>query len=96
MEIPQKTKYRTIIWGFSDGSGVKNLHFFVGDTGLIPDPERFHKLGSDLAHVAQLLSLCSSAWELQLLSPHATTSEAHRSWVSEALVPMFHERSHHN
>ena len=96
MKIPQKTKYRTTIWGFSNGSGVKNLPVIVGDTGLIPDPERFHILGSDLAHVPQLLSLGSSAWQLQLRSPYNTTSEAHRSWISEALVPMFHERSHHN
>ena len=26
---------------------------------------------SSKAHVPQLLSLCSGAWELQLLSPHA-------------------------
>ena len=56
MKIPQKTKYRTTIWGCSNGSRVKNLPVIVGDTGLISDPERFHILGSDLAHVPQLFS----------------------------------------
>ena len=32
---------------------------------------------SSKAHVPQLLSLCSRAWQLELLSPQATTSEAH-------------------
>ena len=36
----------------------------AGDTGLISDPGRSHVLWSNQAHVPQLLSLCSRAWEL--------------------------------
>ena len=59
--IKAKTRIRT--WGFSSGSVVKNLPANAGDPGSIPDQERS-------------LSLCSRAQELQLLSPHATTTEA--------------------
>ena len=46
---------------------------------LILDPGGSHMLWSNLAYVPQLLSLCSSTGELQLLSPRAGTIEAHTS-----------------
>ena len=45
--------------------------------GLSPGPGRSHMPWSNLARAPQLLSLCSRAREPQLLSPHATTTEAH-------------------
>ncbi|KAM9052784.1 CDK2-associated and cullin domain-containing protein 1 isoform 2-T2 [Megaptera novaeangliae] len=57
---------------------VKGLYTLrPGDTGSSPGPGRFHMLQSNWALVPQLLSLCSRAREPQLLSPHATTTEAH-------------------
>ena len=55
--------------GFPSGSVVKNLPANAGDLGLIPDPGRSHIPRSNQACVPQLVSLCSKAWELQLLSP---------------------------
>ena len=52
----------------------------AGDTGLIPGWGRFHMVQSNQSHAPQLLSLCSRAWELQLLSPHATTTEGCAPW----------------
>ena len=43
--------------------------------GSIPDPGRSHMLWSSSAHAPQPLSLCSRAWEPQLLRPRATTTE---------------------
>jgi hypothetical protein len=54
------------------GSGAKNPPADAGDTGSIPAQGR-----SNQARAPQLLSLCSRAQEPQLLSPHATTFEAH-------------------
>ena len=56
--------------GFPDGSVVKNLLANSGHTGLIPGPGRSYMPQSSKAHVPQLLSLCSRAWQLELLSPH--------------------------
>ena len=58
------------------GSVVKNLPANAGDTDSIPGPGRSCMPQSHQAPTA-LLSLCSRAQELQLLSPHATTTEAH-------------------
>ena len=44
---------------------VKNLSANAGDTGSSPGPGRSHMPRSSYAHVPQLLS------------PHATTTEAH-------------------
>ena len=63
-------------WGFPGGSVVKHLPASVGDKGLIPGLGRAQMLWSIYAHVPQLLSLCSRARELQLLSPRAATTEA--------------------
>ena len=48
----------------------------AGDMGSSPGPGRSHMPRSNKACVPQLLSLCSRAHEPQLLSPHATTTEA--------------------
>ena len=62
-----------------------------GDMSRIPGPGRFHMLLSNEARVPHLLSLCSRAQKLLLLSPHATTTEA---W---ALQPVLrNKRSHHS
>ena len=47
---------------------VKNPPANAGDTGSLPDPGRSHKSQSNEAHSPRLLSLCSRAWKLQLLS----------------------------
>ena len=59
---------------FLIGSVVKNLAANTEDMGSIPDPGRSHMPQNNLAWAPQLLSLCSSAWEPQLLkarSPRA-------------------------
>ena len=55
---------------------VKNPPASAGDVGSIPGPGRFHMLWSGWAHAPQLPSLSSVAHAPQLLSPHATTTEA--------------------
>ena len=55
---------------------VKNLPASAGDMGSSPDLGRSHMLLRHEAYAPQLLSLFSSAWELQLLSPQAPTTEA--------------------
>ena len=54
--------------GFPVGSVVKNLPANAGDMGSIPNPGRSHRPWSNGARVPQLLSLCSRARELRLLS----------------------------
>ena len=61
---------------FPGGAVVKNLPANAGDTGSIPSPGRSHILWNNWAHAPQLLSLRSRAYEPQLLSPRATTTEA--------------------
>ena len=63
-------------WGFPCGSVIKHLPASVGDKGSIPGPGRAHMPWSIYARVPQLLSLCSEARELQLLSPCTSTPEA--------------------
>ena len=65
--------------GFLGDSVVKNPPANAGDTGLILSLGRFHMTRNNSACVPQLLSLYSRAWELQLLSPCATTIEARAS-----------------
>ena len=62
--------------GFPGGLVVKNLSANGGDVGLIPGLGRSHMLRSNEACVPQVLSPCSKARESQLLSPHASTTEA--------------------
>ena len=47
------------LWGFPDGSGVKNLPANAGDTGLTPEPPWSGKI----LHAAEQLSLCTTATE---------------------------------
>ena len=61
---------------FPGGAVVKNPPANAGDTGLSPGPGRSHTPRSNWAQAPQLLSLRSRAREPQLLSPHATTTEA--------------------
>ena len=65
------------IGGFPGGAVVKNPPANAGDTGSSPGPGRSHMPRSNEARAPQLLSLCSRACEPQLLSSHATTTEAH-------------------
>ena len=55
---------------------VKSPLANAGDTGLIPDPGRFHMPRSYYAHAPRSLSLCSRDQNPQLLSPRAATTEA--------------------
>ena len=62
---------------FPGGTVVKNLPANAGDAGSNPGPGRSHMLRNNKARAPQLLRLCSRAYEPQLLSPRATTTEAH-------------------
>ena len=63
--------------GFPGGTVVKNPPANAGDTGSSPGLGRSHMPQSNEACAPQLLSLCSRARGPQLLSLHATTTEAH-------------------
>ena len=63
------------LWGFPGGAVAKNPPANAGNTGSSPGPGRSHMPWSNQARAPQLLSLCSSALEPQLLSPRATTTE---------------------
>ena len=56
---------------------IKNPPANAGDTGSSPGPGRSHMSQSNWARAPQLLSLHSGARKPQLLSPSATTAEAH-------------------
>lgn len=75
---------------FPGGSVGKNLPDNVKDMVLILGPGRVHMMQSNQARVSQLLSLSSRARKPQLLSPHATTTEA------QVPRPVLHKRSHCN
>ena len=62
--------------GFPGGSALRNLSANAGDTGSVLDPEdpMCHRAAQPIHH--QLLSLCSRAWEIQLLHSRATATEA--------------------
>ena len=60
---------RNLRWGFPGGPATKNPPANAGNTDSVPGPGRSHMPQSTQAHVPQLLSLCSRAWELQLLRP---------------------------
>ena len=62
---------------FPGGAVVKNPPANAGDMGSSPGPGRSHMPWSNYAHAPQLLSVHSRAREPQLLSPCATTTEAH-------------------
>ena len=61
---------------FPGDSVVKNLPANAGDTGSVPDLGRWDMPRSNEAHELQPLTLCSRAWELQLLSLQAVTADA--------------------
>ena len=63
--------------GFPGGTVVENPPANAVDMGSSPGPGRSHMPRSSWARVPQLLSLRSGAHEPQLLSPWATTTEAH-------------------
>ena len=63
--------------GFPGGTVVKNLPTSAGDTGSSLGLGRSHVPRSNSARAPQLLSLRPRACEPQLLSSHATTTEAH-------------------
>ena len=60
---------KCITWDFPKDWVVKNPPANAGDMGSYSGPERFHMLWSSWTHAPQLLSLCSGAWEPQLLKP---------------------------
>lgn len=70
---PHQSKY--CLPAALSGSVVRNPHAHAGDTGQSLTGKILH--AEQLSSVPQLLSLCSRVWEPQLLSPHATTAEAH-------------------
>ena len=61
---------------FPGGAVVGNPPANAGDMGSSPGPGGSHMPWSNKAHAPQLMSLCSTALEPQLLSPSATTTEA--------------------
>ena len=70
-----------------------NLPANAGDMGSSPGLGRSHMPWSNQARVLQLLILCYRAHEPQLLSPHATTTEAR---VPRAHAPQQEKPAHHN
>ena len=64
-------------WDFPGGAVVKNLPANAGDMGSSPGLGRSHMPWSNKACAPQLLSLRSRGHKPQLLSLHATTTEAH-------------------
>ena len=81
---PSQGKLRTGLPSWSRGKWRSTAN--GGDMGLMPGLGRFHMPWSNEACEAQLLNLCPRAWEPQLLSPHATTTEA------STLEPMPHNK----
>ena len=82
-ESSKSTILKTLIEGFPGSLMVKNPPANAEDTGLIPGLGRSPMLQGSQTHGPQPLSLRSRAWEpyywahmSQLLSPHATTTEA--------------------
>ena len=69
-------EWRTLVLGFPGGAVAKNLPANAGDTASSPGTGRSHTLRSNYAHAPQLMSLRSRARKPQLLSLHATTTEA--------------------
>ena len=70
---------------------VKNPPASAGDVGLILDLGRSHMPRSNWAHVSQLLSLCSTAREPQLLKsthPRACAPQQEKSLQWEAVASL--------
>ena len=66
---PFTINFKTYCWGFPGSSVVKNPPASAENTGLIPEPGRFHVPQSNKAHAPQPLNLCCRARETQLLKP---------------------------
>ena len=77
---------RACVRGFPGGSVVQNPPTNTGDKGSIPGPGRSHMPWSNYTCVPQLFSLCSRAWELQLLSPHTLNPVLKGSHCQEKLA----------
>ena len=77
---------------------VKNPAANAGDMGSSFGPGRSHMLRSKEACAPQLLGLRSRACEPQLLSPYASTTEAHapRSHALQQEKPCNEQPVHHN
>jgi len=76
MVYAAKNLQRDNLWELPGGFVVRTQRFHYHGLGSIPDGGRFNISWSNQACAPQLLSLCSAAWESQLLSPSATTAEA--------------------
>ena len=72
--LPLINKYG--LWASLVAQLVKNLPANAGETDSIPGRGRSHIPWSSWDREPHLLSLCSRAWEPQLLSPRATATEA--------------------
>ena len=66
-----------MFWDFPGGTVVKNPPANAGDMSSSPGLGRSHMPQSNQVRAPQLLSLHSRAQAPQLLSPCATTTEAH-------------------
>ena len=64
------------MWAFPGGRVDKNLPTNARDMGSVPGLGRSHMLQVTKANTTQLLSLCSKACQMQLLSSRAATTEA--------------------
>ena len=67
---------KSSMMGFPGGPVVKNLPWSARDNSSIPGPGRSYMPWGRCAHVPKLMSPHSGCCEPQLLSPHATTTEA--------------------
>ena len=65
--LGEKKKFKKVAWDFPGSVVVKNPPANAGDMGSIPGLGGPHTWQSNLAREPQLLSLCSKAWEPQLL-----------------------------
>jgi len=68
---PKTKQMKEAIQDFPSGAVDKNPPASAGDMGSVSGQGRFHMLQGRQACAPQLLSLCSRAHELKLLSPRA-------------------------
>ena len=84
------------MWAFPGGRVDKNVPTNARDMGSVPGLGRSHMLQVTKANATQLLSPCSKACQMQLLSSQAVTTEA---FVPKARAPQqesyFHEKPTH-
>ena len=77
--------------GFPGASVVEDPPVKAGDTDLIPGPGRPHMPQNNQACVPQPPSLCSGAWEPQLLNP-----ECPRALLRNKRIATNEKPAHHN